>query len=208
MNFSSNLIEEAVNEFAKLPGIGKRTALRLVLNLLNKTDAEVKNFTESIKNLKENTQECTQCHFISDDEVCSICSSVTRNQSVICVVESIREVMAIENTSQYNGTFHVLGGVISPMNGVGPNQINLDSLLKRLESGEVQELIMALNPTIDGDTTIFYISKQIQDRFDHIKITTIARGVAFGGELEYVDELTLARSIETRRPFDNYLTAE
>ncbi len=208
MNFSSKYIEEAVNEFSRLPGIGKRTALRLVLHLLNEQNATVKRFTQAIDDLVEHTQECAICHYICDDTVCSICENVLRKQGVVCVVESLREVMAIENTSQYNGVYHVLGGVISPMNGVGPDQINLTSLFKRIEENDIEELIMALNPTIDGDTTIFYISKQIQERFPHIKVTTLARGVSFGGELEYVDELTLARSIETRRPFDNYLTTD
>ncbi len=208
MNFSSTYIEEAVNEFSKLPGIGKRTALRLVLHLLNETTESTRKFVESIENLKEKTTECIHCHFVSDDSTCAICSNQGRNQSIICVVESIREVLAIENTSQYSGLFHVLGGVISPMNGVGPSQINISSLMKRIEEQNVEELIMALNPTIDGDTTIFYISKQVQELFPEVTITTIARGVSFGGELEYVDELTLARSIETRRPFDNYLTSK
>jgi len=199
-------MEEAVNEFAKLPGIGKRTALRLVLHLLNENKQQSTDLSRAVKELKENTKRCAVCHTVTDDELCAYCKNPHRNKQTICVVESIREVMAIENTSQYNGVFHVLGGVISPINGIGPERLTIDSLLSRINDEEANEVIMALNPNIDGDTTIFYLSKKIKEAHPKIKVTTIARGIAFGGELEYVDEITLARSLETRLPFDNYLT--
>lgn len=205
MKFPSLFIEEAVNEFSKLPGVGRRTAVRLVLHLLNETSQQSISLSKAILELKENTKECTNCHTISDDILCDYCKNQARNQQTICIVETIREVMAIENTSQYNGVFHVLGGAISPINGVGPEQLNIDTLLKRVVEKDVEEVIMALNPNIDGDTTIFYLSKKLKELKPDIKITTIARGIAFGGELEYVDEITLARSLETRLPFDNYL---
>ncbi len=207
MNFSSSLIEDAVNEFSKLPGIGKRTALRLVLHLLNNPKETSELFAHSIKKMRNEIKFCKVCNNVSDEEICKICSDSHRNQEVVCVVESIREVMAIENTNQFRGCFHVLGGVISPLNGITPDQLSIDKLLHRVQEQGVKEIIMALNPTMDGDTTVFYLSKKLAE-FSDIKITTIARGVAFGGELEYVDEITLARSIATRLPFDNYMSSK
>lgn len=196
MNFSSKLLESAVTEFAKLPGIGQKTALRLVLNLLNQDKEEVERFSNAISKLRNEVQFCEVCHNISDLEVCEICVSTKRNAQLICVVEDTRDVMAIENTSQYNGLYHVLGGLISPMDGVGPSDLNIDSLVERLRSGEVTEVIFAVSATMEGDTTIFYLHKKLKDF--QLKISTIARGIAFGGELEYVDEITLGRSIATR----------
>lgn len=207
MNFTSILIENAVNEFAKLPGIGKKTALRLVLHLLNSSTEEVKEFTHSIQFMQENITFCSICSNVSDENICSVCSNPLRNQQTVCVVESIREVMAIENTGQYKGRYHVLGGIISPINGVGPEQLNVEQLLTQSKEQEVHEVIMALNPTIDGDTTVFYLSKELRKINPEITITTIARGISFGGELEYVDEVTLARSLATRLPFENYLSS-
>lgn len=201
MNFSSKLIEEAVNAFAGLPSIGKKTALRLVLHLI-KQDPEVsEQFAHAIVKMRQNIKECETCHNISDDKLCVICADKKRDPSLVCVVEGIRDVMAIEETGQYRGLYHILGGIISPIEGIGPQDVNIGSLVKRVEKGEITELIMAISPTIEGDTTIFYISKQLQE-FD-VKISTIARGVAFGGELEYTDELTLGRSIVARVPFRN-----
>lgn len=202
MTFPSKLIEDAVQEFSKLPGIGKKTALRLVMYLLNQQEDAVAYFGETIVKMRKEIQYCSQCHNISDAEVCSICSNKSRQQHLVCVVENMREVIAIENTQQFNGLYHVLGGVISPIDGIGPNQLNLDSLINRVKNNDITELIMALNPTMEGDTTAFYIAKQLQNT--GVKISTIARGVAFGGELEYTDELTLARSIATRQPYDKY----
>lgn len=196
MNLSSKLLENTVEVFATLPGIGKKTALRLALHLLQTEDTEVTEFCETILKMKKHIQFCTSCHNIADDETCSICQSPKRDKTTICVVESIKEVMAIENTEQFNGVYHVLGGVISPIEGVGPNQLNIDSLLDRIEKEQTKELIMAISPTIEGETTIFYISKQLKE--SSVKISTIARGVSFGGELEYADELTLGRSILSR----------
>lgn len=204
MNFTSDYIEAAVNEFSKLPGIGKKTALRLVLHLIYEDETSIHQFTDAISDLKNKLQKCSICETICDEEICSICANPTRNHQLVCIVESIKEVMAIENTNQYQGAYHVLGGVISPINGVGPEQLSLNQLFTRVQEKEVTEVIMALNPTIDGDTTIFYISKKLKEMNSDIKITTIARGIAFGGELEYVDEITLARSLATRLPFDNY----
>ncbi len=203
MNFSSALIENAVNEFAKLPGIGKRTALRLVLHFLNQSEQETSQFATAISTMRSEIKFCGDCGNISDNDQCGICSSTSRNKQVVCVVESIREVMAIENTQQYNGVYHVLGGVVSPINGVSPDMLNINSLIKRVEENGIEEVIMALNPTVDGDTTVFYISKKLKDT--GARISTIARGVAFGGELEFVDEVTLARSIESRIPYSNYM---
>ena len=207
MNFTSSTIENAVNEFARLPGIGKKTALRLVLHLINEEKQQSIRLSDAITELKERLQFCSVCANISDEDTCNICQNPSRNHAVVCVVESIREVMAIENTNQYQGSYHVLGGVISPVNGIGPEQLSIQLLLEQVKEKGVTEVIMALNPTMDGDTTIFYISKKLKEINENIKITTIARGVAFGGELEYVDEITLARSIATRLPFDNYLSS-
>ncbi|MFK7797491.1 MAG: recombination mediator RecR [Aureispira sp.] len=196
MNLSSKLLENAVEAFATLPGIGKKTALRLALHLLQEDKMAVKQFNEAITNMKQHIQFCKTCHNISDEELCSICTSPKRDKSVICVVESIKEVMAIENTQQFHGVYHVLGGVISPIEGVGPNDLNISDLIIRVQEQSIKELIMAISPTIEGETTIFYLSKQLTEH--PVKISTIARGVSFGGELEYADELTLGRSILSR----------
>ncbi|ATL46744.1 recombination protein RecR [Chitinophaga caeni] len=203
MVFSSALIENAVNEFAKLPGIGKKTALRLVLHLLKQEPGQVENFGEAITRMRKQIQFCKYCHNVSDEEVCSICKAPSRNNGIVCVVESIRDVMAIENTQQFNGKYHVLGGIISPIDGIGPDQLNIYSLVERVKADEIKEVIMAVSPTIEGDTTIYYISKKLKDY--PVKVTTIARGIAFGGELEYADEMTLARSLTNRLPLENYL---
>ena len=204
MIFSSTLLENAVKEFARLPGIGKKTALRLVLYLVKQDEALVKNFSETISALRTQIRFCSVCHNISDSDKCNICSNPSRKRELICVVENIRDVIAIESTQQYNGSYHVLGGIISPLDGVGPEQLNIDSLVDRISSGDVQEVIFALNPNIQGDTTVYYISKKLQDH--SVRITTIARGIAFGGELEYADELTLARSISNRIPVEKYVS--
>ncbi|MEO6187842.1 MAG: recombination mediator RecR [Ginsengibacter sp.] len=206
MIFSSSLLENAVNEFSKLPGIGKKTALRLVLHLLKKDVADVNAFSETISKMREEINFCTQCHNIADKNLCNICSDRARMQNMICVVESIRDVIAIESTQQYNGLYHVLGGVISPLDGIGPGQLQIDSLLKRVDEEKTGELIFALSPNIQGDTTIYYISKKLTGI--PVKITTIARGIAFGGELEYADEMTLARSISNRMPVENYVASQ
>jgi recombination protein RecR len=203
MIFSSALIENAVNEFAKLPGIGKKTALRLVLHLLKQETAQVEQFGDVIARMRQQIRFCNVCHNVSDAEVCSICSSHSRQKQVVCVVESIRDVMAIENTQQFNGLYHVLGGIISPIDGIGPDQLNVHSLVERVQYQGVEEIIMAVSPTIEGDTTIYYLSKKLKEF--PVKITTIARGIAFGGELEYADEMTLARSISNRLPLESYV---
>lgn len=200
MNFSSKLLENAVEEFGRLPGIGKKTALRLVLHLLKQPDGEVQRFVQSLTTLKEQIQYCRECYNISDEAVCEICQSVKRDKTTICVVEDTRDVMAIENTNQYQGVYHVLGGLISPMEGVGPSDLKIEGLLERIHRGDVKEVILALSATMEGDTTIFYLYRKLKE-FD-VQITTIARGIAFGGELEYVDEITLGRSILTRVPYE------
>ena len=204
MNFSSKLLENAVSEFGKLPGIGQKTALRLVLHLLNQENSEVSKFTESLTLLKNNIKFCKKCHHISDAEYCEICTSNKRNQNIVCVVEDSRDVMAIENTNQYNGLYHVLNGLISPMDGVGPTDLTINQLVERVGREEVEEVIFALSATMEGDTTIFYLNKKLQP--SNIKISTLARGIAFGGEIEYADELTLGRSITTRVPYENSLS--
>jgi recombination protein RecR len=203
MQLPSSLLENAVNEFSKLPGIGKKTALRLVLHLLKQDVGEVVQFGEVISRMRKDIRFCQRCANISDTEICSICSNRMRNQQVICVVENIRDVIAIESTQQYNGTYHVLGGVISPLDGIGPDQLSIEPLLHRIQKEDTEELIFALNPNIQGDTTIYYIQKKMQQ--SQCKITTIARGIAFGGELEYADEMTLARSISNRLPVGQYV---
>ncbi len=200
MQLPSALLEQAVNEFSKLPGIGKKTALRLVLHLLKQEPEKVEAFGAALLRMRTETHICQRCHNISDTLLCSICSNPMRKKELICVVESIRDVIAIESTQQYNGTYHVLGGIISPLDGVGPDQLYIESLVKRVKEDGIQELIFALNPTIQGDTTIYYIQKKIQP--SSIKVTTIARGIAFGGELEYADEMTLARSLQHRMPVE------
>lgn len=204
MQFPSKLIEDAVNAFTTLPGIGKKTALRLVMHLLQKEENTTTQITDALLKMRTQIKFCEQCHNVSDNAVCSICTNSYRDKSVVCIVENFRDIIAIENTKHYNGLYHVLDGLISPLDGIGPEQLNINSLKVRMEKGTINEIIMALNPTIDGDTTIFYISK-ILKTYD-IKITSIARGIAFGGELEYVDEVTLARSIQSRLPYENYLS--
>lgn len=196
MEFSSKLIEEAVNSFASLPSIGKKTALRLVLHLINHDQESTEQIAHAIVNMRKNIRWCKVCHNLSDESICQVCADVRRDRSVICVVESIRDVMAIEETRQYRGLYHVLGGVISPIEGIGPSDLHIESLLNRLDKKEAKEVIMAISPTIEGDTTIFYISKQLKEY--PVRVSTIARGVSFGGELEYADELTLGRSIVAR----------
>jgi recombination protein RecR len=204
MQFASSLLENAVNEFAKLPGIGKKTALRLVLHLLKTDPAKVTGFGETIIKMRNEIRFCRRCSNVADADLCSICSNSLRRQQTICVVENIRDVIAIENTQQFNGTYHVLGGVISPLDGIGPDQLNIESLLDRVQKEETEEIIFALNPNIQGDTTIYYIQKKLTGR--PLRITTIARGIAFGGELEYADELTLGRSLQNRMPVESYVT--
>ncbi len=199
--YPSKLLEIAVNEFSKLPGIGKKTALKLVLHLLKQNLEHATLFGNSVIELCRDVKYCGICNNISDSEVCPICSNPSRNQKIVCVVESIKDVLAIENTQQYNGLYHVLGGIISPMDGIGPNDLKIESLEKRLEEGIVNEIIFALSTTMEGDTTNFYLSKRLK-KFD-VTISIIARGVSFGDELEYTDEITLGRSIVSRTPYIN-----
>lgn len=203
MEFSSTLLENAVNEFAKLPGIGKKTALRLVLHLLKQEESQVDTFSDTIQKMRQQIRFCNRCHNVSDSMLCSICGNPMRKQDIICVVENIRDVIAIESTQQFSGTYHVLGGIISPLDGVGPDQLNIGSLIDRISQENTSELIFALNPNIQGDTTIYYIQKKLPSK--EIKVTTIARGIAFGGELEYADEMTLARSLQNRVPVDRFV---
>jgi len=204
MNFSSKLLEDAVAEFAKLPGVGQKTALRLVLHLLKQDKAEVDRFSGTVSKLRNEIQFCQNCHNISDQVTCQICLAPKRDRSLVCVVEDTRDVMAIENTNQYNGLYHVLGGLISPMDGIGPSDLEVDTLIELLKDEDVKEIIFALSATMEGDTTLFYLNKRLKSF--NITISTIARGIAFGGELEYVDELTLGRSIATRVPYENSLS--
>src|ERR1035437_1737005 len=192
-NFPSKLLESAVNEFAKLPGIGKKTALRLVLHLLKKDVGEVQRFSRSLTQLREEVKHCRICRNISDADTCNICGNPSRDHRIVCVVENIRDVMSIENTQQFRGVYHVLGGIISPMDGIGPSDIEINSLLERVENGEVDEVIFALSTTMEGDSTNFYIFKKLKDY--QVRITTLARGVSIGDEIEYTDEVTLGRSI-------------
>lgn len=203
MQLPSTLLENAVAQFAKLPGIGKKTALRLVLHLLKQEVNEVALFGDTLTKMRKEIQFCKRCNNISDGEICSICSNTARNQHIVCVVENIRDVIAIESTQQFNGTYHVLGGIISPLDGIGPDQLTIELLVKRITQEQVDELVFALSPNIQGDTTIYFIQKKIA----HLpcKVTTIARGIAFGGELEYADEMTLARSIANRLPVQQYV---
>lgn len=198
--YSSLLLDKAVGEFAKLPGIGRKTALRLVLHLLKQTDADVASFTDAITTMKRDVRYCRVCHNVSDSELCPICSDSRRDSSLVCVVENIRDVMAIENTMQYHGLYHVLGGILSPMDGIGPADIEIDSLVSRVAEGGVTEVILALSPTMEGDTTNFYISRRLRG-YD-VRLSVIARGIAVGNELEYADEVTLGRSILKRTPFE------
>ena len=205
MNYSSKLLEKAVEEFAKLPGIGKKTALRLVLNLLNREVDDVTRFATAITSLRKEICFCKKCHNISDIEICQLCTNTSRDNSTLCVVEDIRDVMAIENTQQYRGLYHVLGGVISPMDGIGPQHLNIESLIDKVNSGEVKEIIFALSTTMEGDTTNFYIFKKLKET--SVKVSTIARGIAFGDELEYADEITLGRSIANRLPYESSINS-
>jgi recombination protein RecR len=205
MVFSSSLLENAVNEFAKLPGIGKKTALRLVLHLVKQEAGDVTAFSEAIARMRNEIRFCQRCHNIADDLLCKICSNTMRRQDMICVVETIRDVIAIESTQQFNGIYHVLGGIISPLDGIGPEQLTIDSLTGRVEKEKTEEVIFALSPNIQGDTTIYYISRKLKGV--PVKITTIARGIAFGGELEYADEMTLAKSISNRIPVENFIVS-
>ena len=201
MEFSSKLLEKAVNEMSQLPGIGKRTALRLVLHLLKQPKEQTDFLAQAITTMREEVKFCVSCHNISDVDICEICANPSRNHKIICVVEDIRDVMAIENTGQFRGIYHVLGGKISPIDGVGPSQLNIISLIDKVKTATISEIIFALSSTMEGDTTNFYIYKQIQD-FDIIT-STIARGISVGDELEYADEVTLGRSILHRVPFEN-----
>ena len=198
--FPSLLLDRAVGEFAKLPGIGRKTALRLVLHMLKQSNDDVEAFADALTTLKHDVKYCSVCHNISDTDICPICSDHRRDSSQICVVENIRDVMAIENTMQYHGLYHVLGGLISPLDGVGPSDIEIASLVERVAAGGVTEVILALSPTLEGDTTNFFISKKL--RRYHVNITVIARGISVGNELEYADEVTLGRSILKRTPYE------
>ena len=205
MVFSSALLENAVNEFAKLPGIGKKTALRLVLHLIKQEVNEVSQFSDIISKMRKEIKFCSRCHNISDSLLCNICGNPGRKQEMLCIVENIRDVIAIESTQQFNGIYHVLGGVISPLDGIGPEQLKIESLVERVEKEAIGEIIFALSPNIQGDTTIYYISRKLKAL--PVKITTIARGIAFGGELEYADEMTLAKSIANRIPVENFIVS-
>lgn len=199
MNFSSKLIEEAVNSFASLPGIGRKTALRLVLHLVKQPNENTEGFANALLCMRAGIKICGMCHNISDAEVCSVCLDMRRDRTTVMVVEGIRDVMAVEETGQFRGLYHILGGVISPIEGVGPQDLNIDSLMDRIAQGEIKEIIMAVSPTIEGDTTIYYVSKKLS--LHDVKISTLARGISFGGELEYADEVTLGRSIVQRIPY-------
>jgi recombination protein RecR len=201
--YPSRLLEAAVNEFARLPGIGRKTALRLVLHMLRQSNADVDRFGSTIMKLRNEVQHCDVCYNITDSAICAICRDTRRDQGVVMVVEDIRDVMAVENTSQYKGLYHILGGILNPMEGTGPEQLNIPGLIQRIEAGQVREVIMALSTTMEGDTTVFYLYRKLKP-FE-IPVTTIARGVAIGGELEYADEVTLGRSILNRTPYENAL---
>lgn len=201
--YPSKLLENAVNEFSKLPGIGRKSALRMVLHLLRQDKEAVTAFGQSLIQLRNEIKHCKVCHNISDTEICQICASPARNNSVICVVENIRDVMLVENTQQYNGLYHVLGGIISPMDGIGPNELEINSLIERAENPEVMEIILALPTTMEGDTTNFYIFRKLKDK--PVRVTTLARGVAVGDDLEYTDEITLGRSLVNRVLYENSL---
>ncbi|MDH3322157.1 MAG: recombination mediator RecR [Flavobacteriaceae bacterium] len=203
MDFSSKLLENAVNEMSQLPGIGKRTALRLVLHLLKQPKEQTSYLADALKNFRNDIKSCKNCHNISDVEICEICANPKRNPEIICVVEDIRDVMAIENTAQFKGLYHVLGGKISPIEGVGPHNLTIDSLVNKVKEGEVKEIIFALSSTMEGDTTNFYIYRQLQGL--EVNLTTIARGISVGDEIEFADEVTLGRSIVNRIPFEGSL---
>lgn len=203
MNFSSKILEEAVDQVSQLPGIGKRTALRLVLHLMRQPEQNTDALSQALLRMRHDLNFCKQCHNVSDVEICEICASHSRDQTIVCVVEDIRDVMAIENTSQYRGLYHVLGGKISPMDGIGPQDLKVKSLIERVKNAGVTEIIFALSPTIEGDTTNFYIFKQLDGL--EVNTSTIARGIAVGDELEFADEVTLGRSILHRVPYENSL---
>ena len=201
--YPSQLLEQAVQEFAKLPGIGRKTALRLVLHLLRQETDDVTHFADTIARMRREVKRCKVCHNISDSDTCPICSDPRRDHSTICVVENIQDVMAVENTQQFHGRYHVLGGVISPMDGIGPADLEIESLVARVASGEVKEVILALGSTMEGDTTNFYIFRKLAP-YTNVKISIIARGISVGDELEYTDEVTLGRSILNRTPFEGW----
>ncbi|MBI4947085.1 MAG: recombination protein RecR [Bacteroidetes bacterium] len=203
MNFSSKHIEDVINEFAKLPGVGRKTAIRYVLHVLKQDDKETETFASALVNMKKELKHCSICHNISDKEICNICSNHNRDKTSLCVVEDIRDVMAIESTQQYRGVYHVLGGIISPLDGIGPADLNIESLVQRMTGGEIKEVIMALSTTMEGDTTNFYLYKRLKEF--SITVSTIARGISIGDELEYADEVTLGRSITNRIPYENVL---
>lgn len=203
MDFSSKLLEQAVDQMSQLPGIGKRTALRLVLHLLRQPETQTEQLTKALSKLRTEIKRCRNCYNISDTELCDICANPSRQEDVVCVVEDIRDVMAIENTGQYRGMYHVLGGKISPMDGIGPSQLTIKPLIEKVKDGKIKEIIFALSSTMEGDTTNFYIYKQLEGT--DIKTSTIARGISVGDELEYADEVTLGRSITNRVPFENSL---
>ncbi len=202
MEYPSKLLEEIIDQISQLPGIGKRTALRLALHLLNQPEEQSESLAQAILRFRSEIKKCKVCHNISDKEICDICNDPARDHELVCVVEDVRDVMAIENTGEYKGVYHVLGGVISPIEGISPSDLSISSLLNRIEEKEVKEIILALSATIDGDTTNFYLYKKIQQLEHFPVISTIARGIAVGEELEYTDEITLARSIHNRVPFD------
>ena len=202
MNYPSVLIEEAVNELSKFPGIGKKSAMRMVLHLLKQQEQDVIKLGEAVIKLRTQIKYCKRCGNVSDADICNICNNPKRNHHNICLVEDLRDVIAIENTSQYNGKYHVLGGLISPVNGVGPDDLNIASLVERIKTEEITEIIMALSATMEGDTTVFYLSKKLKDL--PVNISTISRGIAIGGELEYADEITLGRSIALRVPYSGH----
>ena len=199
--YPSQLLERAVEAFSQLPGVGRKTALRLVLHLLRQSTEDVDSFADAVIRVKHDVKYCKVCHNISDNEVCSICSDPRRDGSVVCVVENIQDVMAVENTQQFHGLYHVLGGIISPMDGIGPHDLEIESLVERVEEGTVKEIILALASTMEGDTTNFYISRKLKDT--GVKLSIIARGISVGDELEYTDEVTLGRSILNRTPFES-----
>jgi recombination protein RecR len=199
MNYPSKILEKAVDAISSLPGIGKKTALRMALHLIYDKNDKAANLSSSLNELKKGVKFCSNCHSISDEDICAICSTSSRNRRLLCIVENVRDMMAIEDTGSFSGLYHILGGLISPLEGISPSDLTIDSLISRLENNEIEEIIMAISPTIDGDTTTFYISKKISHL--NLKMTSIARGVSFGGELEYADEFTLGRSISARLPY-------
>lgn len=199
MTFSSKLIEKAVEAFASLPGIGRKTALRLVLHLLKQDTSTTEQFASALVAMRAGIRECSRCYNLADEAVCHICADARRDRSLVCVVENIRDLMAIEDTGQYRGLYHVLGGIISPIDGIGPGDLNIEALADRVKEGDIREVIMAISPTIEGETTIYYLSKKLQPL--GVQVSAIARGVSFGGDLEYADELTLGRSIVARTPY-------